>query len=176
MMATERRARGAATRRAIVAAARDLVVQGRGLPALGAVAARAGVSRLTIYQHFGSHRGLLDAVAAAAREAPEPSGGSLRATILAACERWAADPGLYRNLPIAADARPDVARDLAARLAAEDLLRPGCSLREAEDVIAVATSFAAFDRLHQDGRRSVAAVGEILHRMAASALNAPAYD
>lgn len=176
-MATERRARGAATRRAILAAARELVVQGRGLPALGAVAARAGVSRLTVYQHFGSHRGLLDAVAAAAREAPHPSGGgSLRATIRAACERWAADPGLYRNLPIAADPRPDVARELAARLAGEDLLRPGCSVREAEDVIAVATSFAAFDRLHQDGRRSVAAVSEILHRMAASVLNAPAYD
>ena len=175
-MATERRGRGAATRRAILAAARELIVEGRSLPALGAVAARAGVSRLAVYQHFGSHRGLLDAVAAAARDAPEPSGGSLQGTIRAACERWAADPRLYRNLPFAAGASPDVARDLAARLAAEDLLRPGCSVREAEDVIAIATSFAAFDRLHQDGRRSVAAVSEILHRMAASVLNAPAYD
>ena len=45
------------------------------------------------------------------------------------------------------------------------------ALKEAEDVIAVLTSFAAFDRLHQDGRRSTAAVIEILMRMAGSILN-----
>ena len=45
------------------------------------------------------------------------------------------------------------------------------SLKEAEDVIAVLTSFAAFDRLHQDGRRSTAAVIEILMRMAGSIIN-----
>jgi AcrR family transcriptional regulator len=171
-----RRTRAQATRTAILAAARDLLVQGAAVPAVGAVAVRAGVSRLTVYQHFGSRDGLLDALAAAAREAGEPAGGSLEATIRAACERWAADPGLYRNLPLAAGAAPEMARQVAARLAAEDLLRPGCSVREAEDVIAIATSFAAFDRLHQDGRRSVAAVADILHRMAASVLDGPAYD
>lgn len=175
-MSDLRRARAAVTRRAILAAAHDLLVQGAGVPALDAVAKRAGVSRLTVYQHFGSQRGLLNALAATAREGEEPAGGSLSGTIRAACERWASDPPLYRNLPLATGAPPEMARRLAARLAAEDLLRPGCSVREAEDVIAIATSFAAFDRLHQDGRRSVAAVSDILHRMAASVLDGPAYD
>jgi hypothetical protein len=33
------------------------------------------------------------------------------------------------------------------------------------------TSFAAFDRLHRDGRRSTSAVAEILSRMAGAVLN-----
>ena len=59
---------------------------------------------------------------------------------------------------------------LAERLAAQDSLRPGCSLREAEDVIAVLSSFAAFDRLYHDGRRPVSAVAEVLMRLAAGIL------
>jgi hypothetical protein len=55
---------------------------------------------------------------------------------------------------------------LAERLAAHDKIRPGCSLKEAEDVIGILTSFAVFDRLHKGGRRSPSAVAEILMRMA----------
>ena len=61
-------------------------------------------------------------------------------------------------------------RPLAERLADEDELRPGCSIKEAEDVIAALTSFAVFDRLHRDGRRSAAAVTEILGRLAGGIL------
>jgi AcrR family transcriptional regulator len=157
-----------------VAAARDLVLAGTAAPSIGAVARRAGVSRLTVYHHFGSHAGLLQALAdtAAARRADT---ASLEAAVAAACDRWSAQPGLFRRLPAATATDPALAHDLAERLAAEDRLRPGCSLREAEDVIAVVTSFPAFDRLHHDGRRSTAAVAEILLRMAGSILSTPSY-
>lgn len=158
-----------------MAAARELVVAGPAEPSMGAVARRAGVSRLTVYQHFGSLAGLLEAVATSSR-AKGPAAPTLRAAVEAACERWATEPGLFRRLPAAAEADPAVARALAERLAAEDRLRPGCSLREAEDVVGLVTSFAAFDHLHHDGRRSAAAVAEILLRMAGSILDGAAYD
>jgi hypothetical protein len=59
---------------------------------------------------------------------------------------------------------------LAERLAASDELRPGCSIKEAEDVIGALTSFEVFDRLSKDGRRSPAAVAEILGRLASGIL------
>lgn len=152
------------------------------MPSAGAVAARAGVSRLTVYHHFGSHAGLLRAVVEASGRPGDPEQGGaparerLQRHVAAACERWASDPRFFRALPAAAEERdPQRHRDLAIALAAEDQLRPGCSVREAEDVISVVTSFAAFDRLHQDGRRSSAAVGEILVRMAGAIL-APSYS
>ncbi len=85
--------------------------------------------------------------------------------IAGACAHWASDPALFRRLPATDAVDADGIHVLASDLAEADRLRPGCSVREAEDVIAIATSFAAFDRLHQDGRRSTAAVAEILLRM-----------
>jgi AcrR family transcriptional regulator len=165
--------KAAHTRASILAATRELVVGGtRRQPTVGEVAARAGVSRLTVYQHFGSHAGLLEALAAENRPVPH-SPAEIRAHIRQACEHWAQDPALFRRLPGAAEhGSLDQARDLAQRLAAEDKLRPGCSLKEAEDVIGLLTSFAAFDRLHQDGRRPIVAVVEILLRMAGAILTA----
>ena len=183
----ERRARGASTAGSLLAAARELLLAGDGtLPTVGAVAARAGVSRLTVYHHFGSHSGLLSALADEAgrkRPALAPSlevAGSdpreaLRRHLAAACDHWAADPALFRRLPAAA-AGPGAPHELAAALAQADGLRPGCSLREAEDVIAVLTSFPVFDRLHQAGRRSPAAVADVLMRMAGAILASPAYS
>ena len=121
-----------------------------------------------MYHHFGSHAGLLEAVAAGAT-GPAPT-GDLHETIAAAVRHWAGDPALFRSLP--AEIEPP--HDLAMALAAADQLRPGCSIKEAEDVLAILTSFAAFDRLHQDGRRSPQAVIEILTRMAGSILQSPA--
>jgi AcrR family transcriptional regulator len=58
-------------RRQVMASARGLLAEDPGIP-LAAIASRAGVSRATIYRHFGSRRGLLQAVAleppASARE------------------------------------------------------------------------------------------------------------
>ncbi len=164
-----RESAAARTRRAILQAAQALLRDRPGEPTVGAIAAQAGVSRLSVYHHFGSRAGVLAAVAEAAHASSRSGGTDIRSFIAEAVAHWASDPPLFRRLTKPdGDERP---RELAARLAVDDRLRPGCSLKEAEDVIAVLTSFAAFDRLHQDGRRSTAAVNEILMRMAGSILN-----
>jgi hypothetical protein len=164
------------TRAAILAAARGLLAAGpAGALSVGAVAREAGVSRLTIYNRFGSRAGLLDALVP--RPGPlsdDPAGDPtelLRRRISRACSAWSTDPALYRNLPIAGlQGELEGDRMLAERLAAGDRLRPGCSIKEAQDVIGVLTAFETFDRLHQDGRRTVAAVADILMRLAAGIL------
>ena len=156
------------TRRAILEAVQTLLRDRPDGPTVGAIAKQAGVSRLSVYHHFGSRAGVLDALAGEARPLSTPT-GDLRAVLAAAVGHWAADPALYRRLP---DALVSM-HELATSLAAEDRLRPGCSIKEAEDVIAVLASFPTFDRLHQDGRRSTTAVIEILMRMAGSILNTP---
>jgi AcrR family transcriptional regulator len=171
------------TKAAVLAAARELVAAGGGTqPSVGAVARRAGVSRLTIYNRFGSRAGLLRAVAGQAHgrsQALAPNGSKdpreeLRDRITAACSTWASDPALFRALPAVSPAVDPVAqkdRGLAERLAAADQLRPGCSLKEAEDVIGALTTFAVFDRLYQDGRRSPSVVADMLMRLTAAILN-----
>jgi len=174
-----RRAAVDQTRSAILAAARDLLTEAGPGSSLGKVAEHAGVSRITVYNQFGSKAKLFEALAAAARSnvmrhaaardvAPREQ---LKSRIAQACTAWAADPALYRRLHqhvswAGEDAELD--RKLAEDLAAGDQLRPGCSIKEAEDVIGILTSFEAFDRLHKGGRRSPTAVAEILTRMAAS--------
>jgi AcrR family transcriptional regulator len=150
---------------------------------VGKVAKRAGVSRITVYNQFGSKAGLLEAlrVEAARPAGPGPSGGAdpsddLRRRIAEACTAWAADPRLYRQLQGRSgtpEETLDIDRELAERLAAQDRLRPGCSIKEAEDVIGILTSFSIFDRLHKGGRRSPAAVAEILVRMASAFMGEP---
>jgi AcrR family transcriptional regulator len=171
------------TRAAVLAAASELVAAaGDSTLSVGAVAKRAGVSRLTIYNRFGSRSGLLRAVAGEAhRRTLAPPGDraddpreELRDRLSAACSTWASDPALFRALPgvtSAGDSGTTRDRTLAERLASADQLRPGCSLKEAEDVIGALTTFAMFDRLHQDGRRSSAAVAEILMRLAGAILS-----
>ena len=169
------------TRSTILRAARDLLTELGPASSLGKVAERAGVSRITVYNHFGSKAQLFKALAADAR--PNDAGPlatndatpreRLKSQIALACATWAADPALYRRLyehGSWAGEEPEPDRMIAEALAAADQLRPGCSIKEAEDVIGILTSFQAFDRLHKGGRRSPAAVGEILTRMAASAV------
>ena len=165
-----RAASAARTRQAILRAARSLLREG-GRPSVGAIASLAGVSRLSVYHHFGSTAGVGAAVAGEAKAAPALSRPDLRSLLEAAVRHWATDPPLFRRLPEAPAAPHDELRDLTARLATEDRLRPGCSIKEVEDVLSILTSFSAFDRLHQDGRRSTVAVTEILVRMAGSILN-----
>jgi AcrR family transcriptional regulator len=173
------------TRAAIVASARALITAaaaGDALPSVGAVAAHAGVSRLSVYHHFGSKAGLERAVAAEGaparfegETAAGPPADQLRHRIETSCARWAANPLLFRRLPAAREPGDrDVVYQLAIDLAAADQLRPGCSLKEAEDVIGLVTSFAGFDQFHADGRRSVPAVVEILYRLAGAILTGPA--
>jgi len=157
------------TTNSILAAARELVAQGPASQAsVGAVARRAGVSRITVYNRFGS-RAL--APPHERRELGETDPReALRRHIQSACATWAGNPALYRHLPHAQIDDPEANRTLAESLAAADALRPGCSIKEAEDVVGALTSFAVFDRLHKDGRRPAAAVGEILTRLASAIL------
>ena len=153
------------TAAAILAAARELVAETGDQVSIAAVASRAGVSRATVYNRFGSRAALL----AALTPSLGVPAGDLRAYVEQSCAAWATQPALFRNLR----ARPtegDAPRRIAEQLAAADALRPGCSLREAEDVIAALTSFPVFDRLHGDGRRSPAAVAAVISRLAAGIL------
>jgi AcrR family transcriptional regulator len=171
------------TRSSILSAARRLIAEHGPQSSLGDVAALAGVSRITVYNQFGSKAGLVKALAAEARPVgvgtPHLEPGldprdQLRRRITEACTTWAGDPGLYRQLhghQVWRDEEPDVDRLLAESLAAADQLRAGCSIKEAEDVIGILTSFAAFDRLHKGGRRSASAVAEILMRLSSELLN-----
>jgi AcrR family transcriptional regulator len=170
------------TRMAILSTARELLKTGNDPSiSVGAVARRAGVSRLTIYNRFGSRAGLLQAVVDSARSSSQsPSAvatgdpsARLRQRIADSCVHWASDPTLFRRLPelgLAESESPGGDHALAEQLAAADQLRPGCSLKEAEDVIGTLTSFATFDRLYKDGRRSATAVAEILMRLASAIL------
>jgi len=162
------------TAQSILSAARELVSR---TPAaevsVGQIARRAGVSRLTVYQRFGSRAGLLEAMRPTQRAAHDFEGdarAALHRHLVEACSAWSADPALHRHLPATGGAGAETDRFLAERLLAADALRPGCSLREAEDVIGALTSFAVFDRLHRDGRRSPTAVADILMRLAGGIL------
>ena len=95
------------TAHSILSAAQDLVSQ---KPAeavsVGAVARRAGVSRLTVYQRFGSRSGLLEALAPRSAMAEAVEGDprdALRHHLVQACTAWAVAPALYRHLPARSD-------------------------------------------------------------------------
>ena len=156
------------TSRAILAAARELVAeQPAGSVSVRAIAERAGVSRLTVYQRFGSRGALLASLGPPPRQ---HDGDDLREYLERSCAAWAENPALFRNLGGDEAHGAEAPRRIAERLATADALRPGCSLKEAEDVIGVLGSFPVFDRLHRDGRRSTSAVGEILMRLASAIL------
>ena len=160
------------TAASIVAAARfELELASAGGLSVGAVARRAGVTRATVYNRFGSRQGLVAALTPSAAAPPSTAGDPRDAVhefLASRCARWATNPALYRHLPDGEDG--GVPRALAESLAAADALRPGCSLREAQDVLATLGSFPTFDRLHQDGRRSAPAVADILMRLAGGIL------
>ena len=162
------------TASSILEAGRQLVAEGaESKVSVGAIARRAGVSRITIYNRFGSRGGLLRALAPASPQPALPVGEpreALREHLYRASASWAANPSLFRHLPQPEHEDSEPNRRLAERLAEADALRPGCSIKEAEDVIGALTSFAVFDRLHKDGRRPAAAVTEVLMRLAAGIL------
>jgi len=155
------------TYRSILDAARELVAERGPAPSVGAVARRAGVSRLTVYARFGSRAALLGSLAPALADHGE---NDLRHHFERTCSAWAENPALFRRLRVDDAGGSDAPRRIAEHLATTDALRPGCSLKEAEDVIATLSSFPVFDRLHKDGRRSPAAVTEILLRLAGAIL------
>ncbi|MBX6386995.1 MAG: helix-turn-helix transcriptional regulator [Microbispora sp.] len=153
--------------------ARQLLVrQGFHGLSLEDVARAAGVTRKTVYNHFGSKLGLLNAVfdAVAARgevwrlaeaaEVSDPREAVVR-LVGASCRLWASDRALLRRLVGLAAVDPETASvvvererrreatwaHLVRRLEAAGLLRPGLAAEEAVRVLMALTSFATYDML-----------------------------
>ncbi|HEX5556909.1 MAG TPA: helix-turn-helix domain-containing protein [Gaiellales bacterium] len=172
-----RPARGAPsrTRERVVAAVRELLQESSFHEAtVEQVAARAGVSRATLYQHFGSRLGLVDAICetfdanpelVAVREAvrhPEAA-AALERSIAHTVAFWASEEAvlepLYGAAAIDAAAGNLVARQradrraelgyLLGRLEQAGRLRPELSSAEALGVLLVLTSFETFQELRR---------------------------
>jgi AcrR family transcriptional regulator len=159
------------------------------------IAVQAGVSRTTIYRHFGSVTDLLDGVAAdllararygqllAALELPDPI-DALRQVIIAGTGIWASDPVLVRNLMrlarVQPEALPVIAQLERGRLAAMEhltvrlrqagRLRRGLTADRAVDLLLVSTAFAAWDELVTSRNRSPATATDTIADLAIRAV------
>ena len=115
------------TRIKLVAAAVKLLGSGNaGDFSLDAVARQAGVTRLTVYNQFGSRRALLEAVfddraaraglhrIADAMAGPDPRAG-LRKLVAIFCDFWAYDEGGLQSLHAASSTDVEFRDSLAAR-------------------------------------------------------------
>ncbi len=170
---TERTKAVARRRALLIETARELLVS-RGFHRLNLeeVARRAGVTRKTVYNHFGSKLGLLEAIfdAVAAKgevwrlmesaEFPDLREAVARA-VEASCRLWSSDRELLRRLVGLAALDPEIASvvmereqrreatwaRLVQRLAAAGMLRSGVSPDQAVRALMALTSFATFDTL-----------------------------
>ena len=184
----KRQAELAATRKRIVSAASALfAADGFHRVSLDDVATSAGVARVTVYHHFGSKLGLLEAVVddvearcdaaaivAAANKADVLE--ALRTAMAEGCRFWAAahplarkllglaavDPGTRSVLAGREQRRLALVSGVAHRLGAQKLLRPGCSAQRAVDVLYLLTSFEAFDQLFTGRGLPAGEVAEVL--------------
>ena len=172
-------ARSRRTRTALLAAARALLDE-RGFPELtmGAVAARADVTRRAVYLHFTSRSDLVGALFeyVAQAEGLEASLERVRAApdAVSALDAWARHEATYhvrildvaralehvgRDDPDAATWRQRIAqrqlvdcRSLAQRLAEEHLLAPDWTVDSATDMLWALTSSEPLERLLIDRR------------------------
>jgi AcrR family transcriptional regulator len=173
-----RDAAAAQTRRRIVAAAARLLSAADGIRAfsLEGVAKKAGVTRLTVYNQFGSRRALLEAVfddraasgglhrIAGVMAAPDQRAG-LQEIIAIFCDFWSSDPGTLALLHSEGAADPEFDASvrernerrrallsvLVRRMAEGKRLRPE-ALDGLVDVLFALTSFAFFSQLTARGR------------------------
>jgi len=162
---------------------------------LAEIAAAAGVSRTTVYRHFRSITGLLDAVAAdllsrarfdqllAAVSLPDPAAALAEVTRLG-CGIWAVDPDLVRNLFALARGQADVMpvigqleagraqimEHLVQRLDDAGALAAGLSRRDATDLLVAATGFAGWDQIVAARGRPPVTATELIVRMALRAV------
>lgn len=176
------------TRERIVAAAAALLGSAKGVEdfSLEAVAKAAGVTRLTVYNQFGSRRAVLEAVfdavavrgglhrLAEAMTDPDPH-TALARIITIFCAFWSFDPGALGLLHAVGSSNPEFAESISARnerrrklfsgvirrIAEEApmrhaLLRPKAQ-RDLVDVLFALTSFAFFAQLTTGGRSADAA-------------------
>jgi AcrR family transcriptional regulator len=176
------------TKERIVAAAAAILGSAKGVEdfSLEAVAKAAGVTRLTVYNQFGSRRAVLEAVFDAvavrgglhrlleAMAAPDPH-AALARIITIFCEFWSFDPGALGLLHAVGSSNPEFAESISARnerrrklllglvrRIAEDTsmrhaaLRPKAQ-RDLVDVLFALTSFTFFAQLTTGGRTAEAA-------------------
>jgi AcrR family transcriptional regulator len=191
-----RDAAASATRERIVAAAAAILgaADGIGKFSLEAVAKKAGVTRLTVYNQFGSRRALMEAVfderaargglfrIVEAMQDPDPQAALLR-IIGIFCAFWDSDPGTMRLLHAAGasdaefaasvlernERRRSVLSAIVRRLA-DGRAPPPKALGNLVDVLFALTSFAFFSQLTA-GRRTAEAARRMIEEMATDAVN-----
>jgi AcrR family transcriptional regulator len=140
------------------------------------VAAKAGVARATLYQHFGSRLALVDAICETFAENPalvalrqavelEDADAALDQLIANAVRFWASEEAILRQLYGAAAIDPSAAalverqtndrrgelQRLLARLREAGRLGPELSDRTALALLLVLTSFETFEELRRRG-------------------------
>lgn len=184
------------TRARIVAAVREMLADGTFHEAtVEAVAERAGVARATVYQHFGSRVGLVDAmcdtfnanpVLIELRETVHAADldAAVAAVIAGSVRFWATEEAVLVPLygaaaidPAAldlverqrADRRGEL-ETLVARLRAAGRLAAGVTRRDALGTLLVLTSFETFVELRRHAGLSERAVVQLLQSSARSAL------
>src|SRR3954452_11267563 len=164
--------------------------------AVDRIARMAGVARSTVYAIFGSRQGLFDAVG---RELAERSGYArlvdakyqddardhLRAGFRAASRMFAANRDIYRALRSMAqldeqavggvvrrmdEERANGMKRLAGRLKEQGVLREDLSVRDAEHVLWMLSSFESFDEFYTGRGLSTKRTIELLTRTAEPAL------
>jgi AcrR family transcriptional regulator len=133
--------------------------------AVDQIARDANVARSTVYEIFGSRAGLFDAVG---RELAERSGyarlvqakyepdvrDQVRAGLKAACEMFAANRDSYRALRSVAELpemdkeRANAMRRIARALKEQKVLREDLSVKDAEHILWMLSSFESFDELY----------------------------
>lgn len=178
----KREAKAADTRARLIAAATELLRGPDGAAlSLDAVGKAAGVTRLTVYNQFGSRRGLLEAVfddmagegglagLAEAMATPDPR-AALARVVEAFCRFWGSNEGLS-GLYAAAGADAELAQSLAARngrrrellavLAARQGGREAGAQVDAVDLLFALTGFSMFQSLRTE-HRSPEAVADLL--------------
>jgi AcrR family transcriptional regulator len=191
-----RDAAASATRERIVAAAAAILGAADGIRkfSLDAVAKKAGVTRLTVYNQFGSRRALMEAVfderAASgglyriveAMQDPDPQ-AALRRIIGIFCDFWNSDPGTMRLLHAAGASDAEFAESVhernerrrsvlsaVVRRLAEGRALPPKALGNLVDALFALTSFAFFWQLTA-GKRTAEAARKMIEEMATDAVN-----
>jgi AcrR family transcriptional regulator len=180
------------TRAKIMSAVRDLLEEGVFQEATVAdVAKRAGVSRATLYQHFGSRLGLVDGICDTLSVNPalqairravdlDDPADALDELLEQTTRFWASEEGIHRHLyglavidsaaadfvtRQRADRRGELDR-LVRKLHRQRALRAGVSERHALHALMILTSFATYDELREHAGLSPARTATELRRLA----------
>ena len=185
------------TRDRILTATRTILASDEGVAvfSLEAVARAAGVTRVTVYNQFGSKRGLVEALSddlAVRAEIGARLGAAFRSAdalealdtlIDAFAHFWTGDRVIIRRLHGIAALDPDIGRSdadrnrrrrdaltvLLRRLQVERGLPQADALEPIVDLLQMLTSFEAMDQLAGDDR-TPAAVAPVIRRLAREAL------